>query len=113
MRRSLTLGLNIDINIDMYRQIMYRCPQCYCVLWSTYAAGGHRLKVVRVGTIDDVRNVKGEIVRYGGLRPDAHLFADAENEWMDLQGERVYEKLGKKEEYWSKESLERWKVFTT
>jgi hypothetical protein len=90
---------------------MYRCSQCYCVLWSTYAAGGHRLKVVRVGTLDDVVNERGGVLANGGLRPDAHLFVDEKNAWVNLSGERVYEKLGVKEEYWSEESLERWRVF--
>jgi hypothetical protein len=95
---------------------MYRCPRCYCVLWSTYAAGGHRLRVVRVGTIDDVVTEKGKCVANGGLRPNAHLFVEKGEDgnkvggWMDLQGERTYEKLGNKEEYWSAESLERFSM---
>jgi hypothetical protein len=75
------------------------------------------LKVVRVGTIDDVVNEKGEVLVNGSLRPDAHLFVNHGengngngNRWMDLAGERVYDKMGKKEEYWSEESLERLRV---
>jgi hypothetical protein len=89
---------------------MYRCPRCYCVLWSTYSAGGHLLRVVRVGTIDDIISSTGEGLRNGGLRPDAHLFVGKEAGWMDLENERVYEEMGMKEEYWSEVNLERFKV---
>jgi hypothetical protein len=47
----------------------------------------------------------------GGLRPDAHIFVKSKVDWVGLEGERVYEEMGKKEEYWSAESLERWRVF--
>jgi len=89
---------------------MFRCPQCFCVLWSTYAAGVG-LKVVRVGTIDGVLDGEGKYVAGGGLRPDAHLFVGSRHGWVGLEGERVYEGLGKREEYWSRESLERLEVF--
>ncbi|EAT78086.1 hypothetical protein SNOG_14546 [Parastagonospora nodorum SN15] len=67
----------------------------------TYAAGRDLLKVVRVGTID------GGV---GKLRPDAHLFVGKEKGWMNLDGERVFETVGKKENYWSGESLERFRI---
>jgi hypothetical protein len=92
---------------------MTRCPKCYTVLWSSY--GHYALKVVRVGTIDGVVGEDGGYVACGGLRPDAHLFAGEggnRHAWIDLSGERVYEGMGPKEEYWSQESLERWKVFS-
>jgi hypothetical protein len=92
-------------------QVMTRCPKCYGVLWSEY---GSRLRVVRVGTLDGVINKAGDVVPVGGLKPDAHLFAGeggSKHVWVNLDGEKVYESLGRKEEYWSQESLERWEVF--
>ena len=88
---------------------MHRCPRCYCVLWSNYSS---RLCVVRVGTIDGVVDGEGEYVPCGGLRPDAHLFVGGKRHgWIGLEGERVFEGLPVKEEYWSEESLERFRVF--
>jgi hypothetical protein len=89
---------------------MTRCPKCYGVLWSEYGTG-KCLLVVRVGTIDSVVDDEGKIVPMGGLRPDAHIFVKSKVDWVGLEGERVYEEMGKKEEYWSAESLERWRVF--
>jgi hypothetical protein len=89
---------------------MTRCPKCYGVLWSEYGSG-KCLLVVRVGTIDSVVDDEGKIMPMGGLRPDAHIFVKSKVDWVGLEGERVYEEMGKKEEYWSEESLERWRVF--
>lgn len=91
---------------------MYRCPRCYCVLWSKYGSSG--LCVVRVGTIDGVLDGEGRYVPCGGLRPDAHLFVGANRHaWVGLEGERVFEGLAMKEEYWGEESLERFRVLTS
>lgn len=101
---------------------MSRCPKCFTVLFSQYAPG-RALKVVRVGTIDGVKGEKGEYVPCGGLRPDAHLFAEeggVRHGWIGLGGDgdgdgdgkvKVFEGLGKKEEYWREESLRRWRLF--
>lgn len=73
-----------------------------------------------MGTIDGVQGEDGKYVPTGGLRPDAHLFAvsgwvgeevGSRHGWIGLEGERAFETMGKKEEYWSEESLERWRVF--
>ncbi|KAH3906435.1 hypothetical protein HBH56_203930 [Parastagonospora nodorum] len=93
--------LRTNVPSEKGGQTMHRCPKCYTVLWSTYAAGRDLLKVVRVGTID------GGV---GKLRPDAHLFVGKEKGWMNLDGERVFETVGKKENYWSGESLERFRI---
>jgi hypothetical protein len=92
-------------------QVMTRCPRCYCVLWSGY---GGRVRLVRVGTLDAVRGEGGAMVPAGGLRPSAHLFAGeggSRASWVNVDGAKVFEGVGKKEEYWSQESLERWEVF--
>ena len=99
---------------------MVRCPECYTVLWSHYAAGGP-LKIVRVGTVDGVVDEQGRYVPSGGLRPHAHLFAgdgqgsfSNRHRWFDLPvGDFVYEAYGTKKEYWPQESLERIKAFST
>ncbi|KAH7394060.1 Mss4-like protein [Phaeosphaeria sp. MPI-PUGE-AT-0046c] len=94
-------------------QIMTRCPKCFTVLWSVYAPV-RALRIVRVGTVDGVRGEQGKYVPCGGLRPDAHLFAGESGNrhaWVGLEGERVFETMGTKEEYWGEESLERWRVF--
>jgi hypothetical protein len=91
-------------------QVMTRCPRCYCVLWSNYPAGS-ALCVVRVGTVDGVVDAEGGYVAAGALRPDAHLFAEGNRHaWLGLEGERVFETMGKKEDYWSEESLERFRM---
>lgn len=67
-----------------------------------------------MGTVDGVQGPDGRYVACGGLRPDAHLFAGESgnrHSWIGLEGERVFESMGAKEEYWSEESLERWRVF--
>jgi hypothetical protein len=92
-------------------QTMGRCPECYCVLWSEYGDEGRCLRVVRVGTIDGVKDEEGRNVPMGGLKPDAHIYARSRCAWIGVEGERVFEGMGKKEEYWSAESLERWRVF--
>jgi hypothetical protein len=89
---------------------MSRCPKCYCVLWSMYSAGVGLL-VVRAGTVDGVVDQRGQFRANGGLRPDAHLFVGKGHKWNGLEGEKVYEELGRKEEYWPEESLERMRMF--
>jgi hypothetical protein len=85
-----------------------RCPRCYCVLWSVYAADGDLLRVVRVGTLDSfVDEAEGKRVPCGGLRPAVHIYTRTMVGGIDLTGEKVYEGPGKREEFWSKESLER------
>jgi hypothetical protein len=92
-------------------QAMARCPECFTVLWSTYRAGS-ALRIVKVGTIEGVVGGGGRGVACGGLRPDAHIYAASACVWMDLKGERAYQGMGVKEEYWAEESLERFRTFT-
>lgn len=67
---------------------------------------------MRVGTIDGVVDGEGRYVPCGGLRPDAHLFVGGKShDWIGLEGERVFAGLAMKEDYWSEESLERFRVF--
>jgi hypothetical protein len=80
------------------------------VLWSEYG-GGKGFKFVRVGTLDSVRDGEGKVVPMGGVRPAAHIYVKSKCSWVGTQGERVYEEMGRKEEYWSRESLERYKEF--
>lgn len=67
---------------------------------------------VRVGTVDGVE-CEGRWLPNGGLVPDAHIFAGAErHQWVELGQESVvFERYGKKDEYWPKESLERLERF--
>ncbi|KAF1843883.1 uncharacterized protein K460DRAFT_153363 [Cucurbitaria berberidis CBS 394.84] len=101
-------------------QVIVRCPECYTVVWSHYAAAGP-LKIVRVGTVDGVVDEQGGYVPSGGLRPHAHIFAgDSQgnrsnrHRWFEIPaGDVVYEGYGPKEEYWPLESLERIRAFST
>ena len=82
-------------------QTMARCPRCYITVWSNY--GGPLVRFVRVGTLD-----RQEI-----CPPDIHIWTGSKQPWVALpEGvtalEETYES---KEQYWSKESMERWKVF--
>ena len=95
-------------------QTMVRCPKCYTVVWSHYAAGGP-LKIIRVGTIDGVLDEEGRYVANGGLKPHAHIFAGEEkrHRWFGIPaGSVVYEGYGPREEYWPAESLVRLEEFT-
>lgn len=88
---------------------MVRCPDCYTVVWSHYAAGGP-LKIVRVGTVDGVVDAEGVYWANGGLKPHAHIFAGDEkrHRWFEIpKGSVVYEGYGPREKYWPEESLER------
>ncbi|KAH0444663.1 glutathione-dependent formaldehyde- gfa [Colletotrichum camelliae] len=97
-------------------QVMVRCPECFTVLWSHYSGTTRSLlKIVRVGTIDGL--VDGErYVPSGGLRPHAHIFAGSgskRHRWFDIpEGDVVFDEYGPMEEYWPKESLERYKAFS-
>lgn len=93
---------------------MVRCPKCYTVIWSHYAAGGS-LKIVRVGTIDGMLDEEGKYVTNGGLQPHAHIFAGDEkrHRWFNIpEGSVLYEGYGPREEYWPEESLRRLEAFT-
>ncbi|KAL3300370.1 aldehyde-activating protein [Colletotrichum asianum] len=74
-------------------QVIVRCPECFTVLWSHYSGTTRSLlKIVRVGTIDGL--VDGE-------------------RWFDIpEGDVVFEEYGPMEEYWPKESLERYRAFS-
>lgn len=63
------------------------------------------MKFVRVGTLD----------RKEELKPDVHIYTGTKTEWVDLSSEagrgvRVVEEYYDREDVWSKESLERWRV---
>lgn len=92
-------------------QVMARCPECFTVLWSSYVAGS-ALRAVRVGTVEAVVDGGGRGVACGGLRPDVHIHTAGACGWVDFKGERVYEGMSVKEEYWAEESLERFITFT-
>ena len=94
-------------------QVTTRCPRCYCALWSVYAVDGDFVRVVRVGTLDSfVDEAEGKMVPCRGLKPAVHIYTRTMVGGIDLTGERVYEGAGKREEFWTKESLERWDVLT-
>lgn len=81
-------------------QLIARCPDCFVVIWSNYSFDGPFTRILRVGTLG-----KPDL-----MPPDAHIFTDTKQPWVDLgrtPAFKGYYDLGK---IWKKESLERKKV---
>ncbi|KAF2808235.1 glutathione-dependent formaldehyde-activating [Mytilinidion resinicola] len=81
-------------------QTLARCPDCGVVVWSNYAFHGPLTRIVRVGTLDAP----------DALRPDAHIFTESKQPWVDLSKERAFVGYYDVEKVWRRESLERLEV---
>ena len=82
-------------------QTIARCPKCNVALWSNY--GRPLVRYVRVGTLDKPERCP----------PELHIWTVNKQPWVVLS-ENVpvlEESYDEKENYWSKESMERWKIF--
>ncbi|KAF2493818.1 hypothetical protein BU16DRAFT_590540 [Lophium mytilinum] len=81
-------------------QTLARCLDCGVVMWSNYAFHGPLTRIVRVGTLDEP----------DALRPDAHIFTESKQPWVELSGERAFVGYYDVEKVWRRESLERLEV---
>ena len=82
-------------------QVIARCPKCSIAVWSHYSAGPV-ICFLRVGTLDNPHKVE----------PDAHIYIDSKLPWVRLpEGARSFGEYYEIEDVWSKESLERRKLY--
>jgi hypothetical protein len=78
-------------------QDIYRCPSCRVAVWSVYG-GAHKLRFVRVGTLDNPV----------ALTPDVHIYTRSKLEWIALpEGIPAFEAYYDSSKLWPQSSLER------
>jgi hypothetical protein len=79
-------------------QTLARCLECYVVVWSNYSFNGPFTRCVRVGTLDQPDVLGG---------PEAHVYVESKQKWVNLEGEMCFEGYYDEEKVWRRESLER------
>ncbi|KAF3003955.1 hypothetical protein E8E14_004879 [Neopestalotiopsis sp. 37M] len=81
-------------------QTVARCPVCRVAVWSHYG-GQDRLKMVRVGTLDQPDA--------WGFAPDMHIFTSTKQPWVVLSDDvpQMTEYYDRKD-YWPQEKLDRY-----
>jgi len=79
-------------------QTIVRCPSCHVALWSHYSGAGRALAFVRVGTLDQAREIT----------PDVFIFTSTAVPWMRFpdgaQGDPHYYPT---KEVWTPEAIAR------
>jgi len=81
-------------------QVFFRCPACFVTLWSIYAGVGPAIRMIRVGTLDQPDY----------LPPKFHIFTTTKQPWVILAPETpAFEENYDLEQYWSAESIERFR----
>lgn len=79
-------------------QVVMRCPSCQVALWSHYAGSGEILSFVRVGTLDQAREIT----------PDVHIFTSTAQSWFVFpEGAKVYPEYYPTKEVWTPEAIVR------
>ncbi|SFK04672.1 GFA family protein [Celeribacter neptunius] len=79
-------------------QVVVRCPSCQVALWSHYAGAGTALSFVRVGTLDQAREIA----------PDVHIFTTSAQPWFVFPaGAKVYPEYYPTKEVWTPEAIAR------
>jgi hypothetical protein len=82
-------------------QKIARCPLCKVAVWSNYPGSGPAARFVRVGTMDDP----------GQCPPDAHIFTSSKQPWVTFPpGAKVFAEFYNRNEVWSDEAKERWRI---
>ncbi|HVU30925.1 MAG TPA: GFA family protein [Sphingomicrobium sp.] len=82
-------------------QQIWRCPKCHVALWSNYGGARDLLRFVRVGTLDDPREIA----------PDIHIYTRSKLPWVRLpDGALSVAAYYDSKEIWPTESLERRKA---
>ncbi|MDB2448745.1 GFA family protein [bacterium] len=86
-------------SLSGFGQNIARCPHCQVAVWSHYAGSGSLTCFVRVGTLDDARQ----------LPPDVHIFTASKQPWVVLpEGTAVFEAYYQRDEVWRADSLARY-----
>ncbi|WP_417266918.1 GFA family protein [Celeribacter baekdonensis] len=79
-------------------QTIVRCPACHVVLWSHYSGAGRALAFVRVGTLEQAREIT----------PDVFIFTSTAVPWMRFpDGAKVYPNYYPTKEVWTPEAIAR------
>lgn len=79
-------------------QIIVRCPTCHVALWAHYAGAGRKVAFVRVGTLDQARDIT----------PDVFIFTSSAVPWMQFpKGAKVYSDYYPRAEVWTPDALAR------
>jgi len=79
-------------------QRVTRCPACRIALWSNYGGGGDKVRIVRVGTLDDPDRCP----------PDIHIFTMSKQPWVVIpEGMTTVHEYYDMEKTWPKESWAR------
>ena len=82
-------------------QQVWRCPDCKIAVWSNYGGATDVLRFVRVGTLDEPRDVS----------PDIHIYTRSKLPWVRLpEGALAVEAYYDSGEVWPAESLARRKA---
>ncbi|SDF76171.1 Uncharacterized conserved protein [Celeribacter baekdonensis] len=79
-------------------QTITRCPSCHVALWSHYAGAGRAVAFVRVGTLDQAREIT----------PDVFIFTSTAVPWMRFpEGAKVYPDYYPTKEVWTADAIAR------
>ena len=79
-------------------QEIARSPKCRIAVWSHYSSAGRKIRLVRVGTLDEPDH----------LPPDIHIFTDSKQPWVILPSDKpAMAEYYDPAQYWSAESLAR------
>jgi hypothetical protein len=82
-------------------QRIARCPKCRVALWSNYAGAGPSMRFVRVGTLDDPKQ----------MPPDIHIFTSTKQPWVVLTpGVPAFAEFYNPKDLWPAESQARYKA---
>ena len=83
-------------------QRIQRCPICCVALWSYYPQAGPVLAILRIATLDKVKDSKF------ALKPAAHIFTSTRQPWLDLGREiPQFEELYDRRVVWPESSRQR------
>lgn len=103
-RVELTRGAPVAVDLPSPSgggQRVMRCPACQVALWSHYLAGSPALAYIRMGTLDDTRDVM----------PDVHIYTSTKQDWVVLgEGVPVYEGFYRPSEFLPPDRYARFKT---
>ena len=81
-------------------QKISRCTNCKIAVWSNYGGAGDAVHFIRVGTLDNPVTCP----------PDIHIYTSTKQDWLVLpEGVPVVEEYYRMSDYWSEDSIERYK----
>ena len=81
-------------------QIIVRCSKCLSALWSHYGAAEEKVAFLRVGTLNNSREIQ----------PDIHIYTSSKVNWLKLGYDTpVVEEYYRRSQYWPESSINRYK----